>query len=91
MFGLSVIATLIITVLGGATLSGGTGVNGSVHSPYILTVFADLGWAGFIALFLGWLAAMAGASQGAGTSTPSSRPVSRTEEVESPRQMRPAA
>lgn len=91
MFGLSVIATLIITVLGGATLSGGTGVNGSVHSPYILTVFADLGWAGFIALFLGWLAAMAGASQGAGTSTPASRPVSRTEEVESPRQMRPAA
>jgi hypothetical protein len=90
MFGLSVVATLIIIVLGGATLSGGTGVAGTAHSPYILTVFADLGWVGFIALFLGWLAAMGGASQGAGTSTPT-RTVSRTEEVEAPRRMRPAA
>lgn len=89
MFGLSVVAVLVVTALGGATLSGGTGVNGSAHSSYILTLFADLGWVGFIALFLGWLAAMGGASQGAG-SAPRSRPVARTEQAE-PQRMRPAA
>jgi hypothetical protein len=35
------------------------------HNPYLLNVFADLGWVGFIALFLGWLAAMGGAATGA--------------------------
>lgn len=64
MFGLSVVALLVLVSVGGSALSGGTGVNGTSHSPYILTVFADLGWAGFVALFLGWLAAMAGASSG---------------------------
>jgi len=29
-------------------------------------VFSGLGWAGFVSLFLGWLAAMAGAASGAG-------------------------
>jgi hypothetical protein len=32
-----------------------------------LNVAAGLGWTGFISLFLGWLAAMFGASAGAGT------------------------
>lgn len=65
MFGLSVVSTIVIVVLAGATLSGGTGItNGGAHSPYVLSVFADLGWAGFIALLLGWLAAMGGASTG---------------------------
>ncbi len=65
MFGLSVVTTIVIVVLAGATLSGGVGITGtSAHSPYVLSVFADLGWAGFVALLLGWLAAMGGASTG---------------------------
>lgn len=64
MFGLSVVAATILTILGGNTLSGGTGVAGTAHSSYILAVFADIGWIGFVALFLGWLAAMGGASLG---------------------------
>lgn len=62
MFGLSVIATIVMVILGGAALSGATGVAGSPHSPYMLTVFSDIGWIGFVSLFLGWLAAMGGAA-----------------------------
>ncbi len=65
MFGLSVVAAVVITVLAGATMTGGTGIAGTAHSPYLLTVFADLGWIGFVALFLGWLGALFGASSGA--------------------------
>ena len=61
LFGLAVIATVVIVVMGGTALSGDTGVQGGVHSPYMLTVFADIGWAGFLALLLGWLGAMGGA------------------------------
>jgi hypothetical protein len=62
VFGLSVIATILIIVVGGAALTGDTGVAGGAHSPYMLTVFSDIGWIGFVALFLGWLAAMGGAA-----------------------------
>jgi hypothetical protein len=65
MFGLSVAATIVVAVLAGTSLTGGTGVSGTVHNPYLLSVFADLGWWGFFSLLLGWLAAMGGASQGA--------------------------
>ncbi|MBV8893794.1 MAG: hypothetical protein JO266_17805 [Acidobacteria bacterium] len=82
MFGLSVVSAIVITTLSSAVLSGGTGVQGSTHSPYILGVFADLGWAGFVALFLGCLAAMGGASQGL---------TRRTQPVSNVRDMRPAA
>ncbi len=64
MFGLSVVGLTILFTLGGAALSGGTGVNATVHQPYIVTVWANIGWGGFVALFLGWLAAMMGASSG---------------------------
>ncbi|HLH09215.1 MAG TPA: hypothetical protein VKW78_18400 [Terriglobales bacterium] len=64
MFGLSVVGALVLVSIGGSALSGGTGVNGGVHSSYILTVASGIGWAGFISLFLGWLAAMFGASSG---------------------------
>lgn len=81
MFGLSVVGMVVLVSLGGSALSGGTGVNGTAHNPYVLTVFADLGWGGFVALFLGWLAAMMGASQGV---------THKTEQAEV-REIRPAA
>lgn len=62
MFGLSVVGTIVLVSIGGTVLSGGTGVNGTVGNPYILNVLSELGWMGFIALFLGWLAAMFGSS-----------------------------
>jgi hypothetical protein len=67
MFGLSIMAILVITVLGGNSLTGGAGIQGSSHSQYLLNLSAGLGWTGFISLFLGWLAAMFGASSGAGS------------------------
>jgi hypothetical protein len=83
MFGLSVVATLVIVVLGGNSLSGGAGVQGSAHNPYLLDVFSGLGWIGFLSLFLGWLAAMGGAAMGA------QRRVERT--TSNLRDIRPAA
>ena len=65
MFGLSVISFVIIAIFSGVAMTGGAVISGAPHSSYILTVFADLGWIGFFSLFLGWLAAMAGAAQGA--------------------------
>ena len=64
MFGLSVIAALVIIVLGGNSITGAA-ADASAHSAYVLDVIAGLGWAGFISLFLGWLAALGGASAGA--------------------------
>lgn len=64
MFGLSVAAVLVIVVLAGNGVSGG-GTEAAVHSPYLLNVTSGLGWAGFVSLFFGWLAAMGGASSGA--------------------------
>lgn len=86
MFGLSVIGVVLMIILGGSAMSGGMGVAGSTHSPYMLTVFSDIGWVGFVALFLGWLAAMGGAAQG-GIRTAASR----TEQTAEVRGMRPAA
>lgn len=64
MFGLSVVGVLVLVVLAtaGLTITGPTEV--SAHSPYILGAIADVGWAGFVALFLGWICAMIGGSQG---------------------------
>lgn len=62
MFGLSVIATVLIVILAGTALTGGAGTAAGAHSPYMLTVFSDIGWIGFVSLFLGWLAAMGGAA-----------------------------
>jgi hypothetical protein len=62
MFGLSVMAVIITVILAGTALSGGSGLAGGTHGPYMLTVFSDVGWAGFACLFLGWLAAMGGAA-----------------------------
>ncbi|PYX05097.1 MAG: hypothetical protein DMG88_22610 [Acidobacteria bacterium] len=55
MFGLAVTASLVITIMAGNSLSGGAGVQGTVHNPYLSDVFMGLGWFAFI---------MAGASTG---------------------------
>jgi len=64
MFGLSIVSAIILTSVAGAVLSGGNGVQGTSAHGYMLGMYADLGWSGFLALLLGWLAAMAGGSQG---------------------------
>lgn len=84
MFGLSVIAVVLMVILGGNAMSGGAGVAGSTHSPYMLTVFSDIGWVGFASLILGWLAAMGGAAHG-----PFSR--AQVREDRNLRDIRPAA
>ncbi len=61
MFGLSVAAVLLIGGIGGSAF-GRTELAGITHNAYLLGVSADLGWGLFVSLFLGWLAAMGGAS-----------------------------
>jgi hypothetical protein len=61
MFGLAVTSALLILVIGGNAF-GNTEVSGGVHSAYVLNMFSYLGWTLFVALFLGWLAALGGAS-----------------------------
>ncbi len=61
MFGLSIAAVLLIGAIGGSAF-GRTELAGITHNAYLLGVSADLGWGLFVSLFLGWLAAMGGAS-----------------------------
>jgi hypothetical protein len=63
MFGLSVAAVIVIGALGGYTTSA-AGAAASTSSPYLLHMSTGMGWTCFLALFLGWLAAMGGASTG---------------------------
>jgi MFS family permease len=77
MFGLSVVGVLLLVVLATAGLTTPGPTELSPHSPYIFGAIADVGWAGFLALFLGWICAMVGGSQGqqqhtqgAGSETP---------------------
>ncbi|HWG59831.1 MAG TPA: hypothetical protein VN661_12350 [Candidatus Acidoferrales bacterium] len=66
MFGLSVTAAIALIAFAGSAATGGTTLAAvGSHSPYVLTLFADMGWVGFAALLLGWVAAMGGASTGA--------------------------
>jgi hypothetical protein len=88
MFGLAVIGLVLLITIGGTALSGGNGVADTAHSNYVFNVVDYLGWAGFIALFLGWLGAMFGARQSAADTM--ARPP-RTEVPENTRTIRPAA
>lgn len=63
-FGLSVISFLLVALVAGAVMAGGASISGNPHSAGLLNDLAAVGWAGFVALFLGWIAAMAGAAQG---------------------------
>ena len=60
MFGLSVVSTIVLTSLvSGLWLPAAAG-----RGQFTLTFNAGAQWAEFVALFLGWLAAMGGASSG---------------------------
>jgi hypothetical protein len=83
MFGLSVVGLVLLVAIGGTAIVEGNTATASVHSPYVFSVISDLGWAGFVALFLGWIAAMLGGANGAMLA----RQGIRTE----PRPMTPAA
>jgi hypothetical protein len=86
MFGLSVTGVILLLILASAGMTAET-TAASPHSPYILGAIADLGWGAFIALFLGWIGAMLGASQGqrqrtgTGTTAGTERPVQQIRNV----------
>jgi hypothetical protein len=82
MFGLSMVATLIMLAIG-SNMTQSMVPDGSVHSPYFLSLISQIGWAGFIALFLGWLAAL-GAAASSGTPT-------KRQEEKNVQPIRPAA
>lgn len=87
MFGLAVVSVLVLSSLFGAVLSGGTGFQGT--SPRGIGIFTGFGWAGFIALLLGWLAAMGGGSQG--VDRRNEPPTTRDVRERDVRDIRPAA
>ena len=64
MFGLAVTSTLVVVVLGGMAFGGNMAAAGTAGTAHIslLGFFSDFGWAMFVGLFLGWLAAIGGAS-----------------------------
>jgi hypothetical protein len=70
MFGLAVISALVVVVLSGVAAG-----NGAASAPYMLTVFSSIGWFGFVALLLGWLCAMGGASSAARVESRAAAPV----------------
>ena len=71
MFGLSVIATLLVVLFAAAAASGSVVTEpAGTHTPYMLTMLSDMGWIGFFSLFLGWLAAMGGAASAVKSLTP---------------------
>lgn len=65
MFGLSVIAVLLIAVFGSINIGAASSFSAGLHSGSLPALFVNLGWTGFLSLFLGWLAALSGASTGA--------------------------
>ena len=67
MFGLSTVAVFLLIALGGAAVNRNTATATVNSTPYMISVFEDLGWIGFLSLLLGWLGAMGGAVQGIGT------------------------
>src|SRR5579864_5767594 len=58
-FGLAVTAALLIVVIGGISL--GSARLAENNTPFLIGLFSEVGWPLFVALFLGWLAAMGGA------------------------------
>jgi len=82
MFGLSMVGAIIVTSVATQAM---VGANAS-HTVSITGLTVGTEWATFLAVFLGWLAAMGGASTGAARLILQTRTA-----VEPPVQMRPAA
>ena len=78
MFGLSVIGTLALLSQGAAWLAAPAGAENGAHIAPLFTLFSNFGWAGFLALLLGWLAALGGASMGVRRTSVSDTPVRQT-------------
>jgi hypothetical protein len=66
LFGLAVTGAILLVAFGGAVVSGGQTNPTQAATPQGLTFLANLGWGGFVSLFLGWIFAMWGGSTGAG-------------------------
>lgn len=64
MFGLSVVAVILLTVYGGILFTSTVAAPQMAHQPYLLSVFGGSGWLAFAGFFLGWLGAIVGASTG---------------------------
>lgn len=64
MFGLSIVTIFVLGVFAGSSTSGGPGLTNGTHSRYLMGIFVNLGWTGFLSMFFGWLAAMGGAATG---------------------------
>jgi len=64
MFGLAVTSAVVLTLSGRILFTAIPAAEATLRSPYLLRMFAGSGWFAFVALFLGWLAAMLGASTG---------------------------
>jgi len=63
MFGVGVAGVILFLIL--ASLGTTTTLTAaSAHSPYVIGLLSEIGWASFVALFLGWIGAMIGGSQG---------------------------
>ena len=80
MFGLAVVSATVLTSLGAMWAAGVT-----VHNGYLVGLTTGTVWVEFLALFLGWLAAMGGASMGVVRSR------APRQAVQPPIEMRPAA
>lgn len=62
MFGLAVTAAIVLTISGSMLFTGLPATSATIQHPYILSAFGGSEWTAFIALLLGWLSAMLGAS-----------------------------
>lgn len=78
MFGLAVVSAIVLTFLAGA-FAPGNAATAAISSSHVMSLGME--WTGFIALLLGWLAAMGGASTVAKREAAERKPI----------QMRPAA
>jgi hypothetical protein len=60
MFGLSAVSAAVLIILTGTATTATT--TGAVHTSYLAGVLSTMSWFGFVALFLGWIGAIAGAN-----------------------------
>ena len=59
MFGLAVIAAIVLTISGSMLFTGLAATGTTIQHLHILSAFGGSEWTVFIVLLLGWLAAMA--------------------------------